>query len=119
MPVEPLDVPAGVEPLRIESPVAGEQAPTVKLRRAVSKARRRAAAPEEPAAKSRIRGGRRPVVASEASTPVDQAIALRDSLLLVARHANHLARTLKLQRRQERLVASTLASLKALQKAAG
>jgi hypothetical protein len=35
------------------------------------------------------------------------------------RQANELARTLKRQRRQERIVANTLASLKALQKVAG
>ena len=50
---------------------------------------------------------------------IQQAIALRDALLVAMRQANELARTLKQQRRHERIVANTLASLKALQKVAG
>lgn len=50
--------------------------------------------------------------------PVEQALALRAALLAAARQANELACELRHQRRQERLVAHTLASLQAFQKAA-
>jgi hypothetical protein len=57
--------------------------------------------------------------AETTSSPIEQAIFLRDALAVAVRRANELARTLKHQRRHERIVASTLASLKALQKVAG
>ena len=53
------------------------------------------------------------------SSPIEQAIFLRDALAVAVRRANELARSLKHQRRHERIVANTLASLKALQKVAG
>ena len=52
-------------------------------------------------------------------TLLEQAIGLRDSLAIAVRQANELARSIKQQRRHERIVANTLASLKALQKVAG
>jgi len=117
MPLEPTEVPAGQEPLRIESPVA-----TTRLRVHGTKTKERnvtqttPTAVDKPAAATKSNKRPSPVATK---TPVEQAIALRDSLLLVARQANDLARTLKLQRRQEQIVASTLASLKSLQKLAG
>ncbi len=45
-------------------------------------------------------------------------MALRDGLRGVAQQAGELARSLKQQKRQARIVATTLASLKALQKVA-
>ena len=48
-----------------------------------------------------------------------QGIALGDALVTAARQADELVRTLKRQQRQERIVANTVASLKALHKAAG
>jgi hypothetical protein len=51
--------------------------------------------------------------------PIEQGIALRDALVTAARQANDLVRALKRQKRQDRIVANTLASLKALQKVAG
>jgi hypothetical protein len=48
-----------------------------------------------------------------------QGVVLRDATLVAARQANDLAHTLKQQQRQERIVANTLASIKALQKVAG
>ncbi|MBL9091615.1 MAG: hypothetical protein JNL96_10345 [Planctomycetaceae bacterium] len=56
--------------------------------------------------------------ARPASSPIEQALALRDMLREVARQAGDLARALKQQKRQARIVATTLASLKELQKAA-
>jgi hypothetical protein len=50
-------------------------------------------------------------------SPVEQAIALRDALHEAARQANELAHSLKRQRRQNRLVETTLESLKQLQAA--
>ena len=52
-------------------------------------------------------------------SPIEQAVALRDGLVTVARQANELIRSLKRHKRQARLVESTLQSLKALQKVAG
>jgi hypothetical protein len=57
---------------------------------------------------------------TEPETPaLAQAEALRDSLRDLTLKANDLISSLKRQRRQEKLVASTLASLKELQKVAG
>ncbi len=49
--------------------------------------------------------------------PIEQAVAVRDSLRESVVKANELIRTLKRQRQQSRLVATTLASLKQLQQA--
>jgi hypothetical protein len=49
--------------------------------------------------------------------PIEQAVAMRDSLRESVAKANELIRTLKRQRQQSRLVATTLASLKQLQQA--
>jgi hypothetical protein len=54
-----------------------------------------------------------------AASTIEQAIALRDALRGVAQQAGELARSLKQQKRQARIVATTLASLKELQKVAG
>ena len=51
------------------------------------------------------------------ATPIEQAIAFRDSLRTTVVQANELIRSLKRQKRESRLVQSTLASLKQLQKA--
>ncbi|MBA4020719.1 MAG: hypothetical protein C0483_26475 [Pirellula sp.] len=53
------------------------------------------------------------------ATAIEQAMALRDALRGIAQQAGELARSLKQQKRQARIVASTLASLKELQKVAG
>lgn len=53
-----------------------------------------------------------------AASTIEQAVALRDSLRNAARQAGELARWLKHQKRQARIVETTLASLKQLQKAA-
>ena len=55
---------------------------------------------------------------TNAST-IEQALALRDALRTVGRQAGELARALKQQKRQARIVATTLASLNELQKVAG
>jgi hypothetical protein len=52
-------------------------------------------------------------------SPLTQAEALRDSLRDVLGKASDLISTLKRQRRHEKLVRSTIASLKELQKVAG
>ncbi len=51
--------------------------------------------------------------------PIEQAIALHDALRNSASAANQLVRALKQRQRQNRIVESTLASLKQLQKVAG
>lgn len=53
-----------------------------------------------------------------AASTIEQALALRDALRGVAQQAGELARSLKQQKRQARIVATTLASLKELQKVA-
>jgi len=59
------------------------------------------------------------LLARAAGSAIDQALALRDTLRTAAQQAGELARSLKQQKRQARFVASTLASLKELQKVAG
>ncbi len=59
-----------------------------------------------------------PSKSAKTSLPLDQAIALRDSLRNAASAAHQLVRSLKQQKRESRIVASTLASLKQLQKVA-
>jgi len=54
-----------------------------------------------------------------ATSTIEQALALRDALRGVAQQAGDLAGALKQQKRQARIVATTLASLKELQKVAG
>jgi len=61
----------------------------------------------------------KPVHARAAGSAIEQALTLRDTLRTAAQQAGELARSLKQQKRQSRFVASTLASLKELQKAAG
>ena len=55
--------------------------------------------------------------ASKRPSPIEQAIAFRDSLRVAVVQANELIRSLKQQKREARLVQTTLASLKQLQKA--
>lgn len=52
-------------------------------------------------------------------TPIEQTLVLRDALRTAAQQANDLVRSLKRQKRHTRIVESTLASLKQLQKVAG
>jgi hypothetical protein len=61
----------------------------------------------------------KPSKPKKVATPLEQAVALRDALRTVACQANNLVRALKHQKRQTRIVESTLASLKELQKVAG
>ena len=61
----------------------------------------------------------KPVGPKSAGSPIEQAALLRDALRVAARQANELLRSLKRQKRQTRIVESTLASLKELQKVAG
>jgi hypothetical protein len=58
-------------------------------------------------------------VESDANRPIMQAMALRAVLRETLVQTNELIRALKRDKRQSRLVASTLASLKQLQKVAG
>ena len=53
------------------------------------------------------------------ASPIEQVVALRDKLRETVNQANELIRSLQRQKKQSRLVASTLASLKELQKVAG
>lgn len=54
--------------------------------------------------------------ASKKPSPIEQAIAFRDALRTAVVQANELTRSLKQQKREARLVQSTLASLRQLQK---
>ena len=54
--------------------------------------------------------------ASKRPSPIEQAIAFRDALRATVIQANELIRSLKQQKREARLVQTTLASLKQLQK---
>jgi hypothetical protein len=65
---------------------------------------------EKPATKPRRSAAR------AKATPVEQAIAFRDSLRTAVTEANELIRSLKQQKREAKLVQSTLASLRQLQK---
>ena len=56
-------------------------------------------------------------LASKRPPPIEQAIAFRDALRTAVVQANELIRSLKQQKREARLVQTTLASLKQLQKA--
>jgi hypothetical protein len=61
----------------------------------------------------------KPVHVRAAGSAIEQALSLRDALRTAAQQAGELARSLKHQKRQSRFVASTLASLKELQRVAG
>ena len=63
--------------------------------------------------RTRVRKATRQTVAG----PIEQALALRDSLRDSVNKTNELIRSLKRHRQQSRLVATTLASLKQLQQA--
>jgi len=78
----------------------------------------RVAAPLTAATPSDAKPGK-PARRSTAPSTIEQAVALRDTLRNVAGQAGELARSLKQQKRQARIVATTLASLKALQMVAG
>ena len=54
--------------------------------------------------------------ASKRPSPIEQAIAFRDALRAAVVQANELIRSLKQQKREARIVQSTLASLRQLQK---
>jgi hypothetical protein len=64
---------------------------------------------------SRIAGGK--AGRQTAAAPIEQAVALKASLLQSLSQTSELIRTLKRQKKQSRLVASTLKSLKELQHA--
>ena len=53
------------------------------------------------------------------ASPIEQVITLRTKLREAVNQTNELIRSLRRQKKQSRLVASTLASLKELQKVAG
>lgn len=77
-----------------------------------------ATVPQGPAPAKTSKRTRRPRLATT-RTPIEQAVALRDALRTASSQANDLIRSLKHQKRQARLVQTTLDSLKALQKVAG
>ncbi len=111
-------VPRGDDPIRIESPLATTPfsttpRPTKESKMTASESTAPAASTPVQSTQHRTRTKRARPAATGSS--IEQAIALRDALLVAMRQANELARTLKRQRRQERIVANTLASLKVLQ----
>jgi hypothetical protein len=113
-------IPRGEDPIRIESSKPPASVPTTQSQQETSMPTtetKPAATPPAQATKPSNRTKRTRPVAT--GSTIEQAIAMRDTLLIAARQANELARSLKMQRRQDRIVANTLASLKALQKIAG
>jgi len=68
---------------------------------------------------ARQAGLSRPLSEPETTSSIARALALRAVVREVLAHTNELIRVLKREKRQSRLVASTLASLKQLQKVAG
>ena len=103
------------EPLRIESPLATKHSSIHHNRiKEPNVTQINPPVADVPAATAKPSKRRRAVTSK---SPVEQAIELRDALHVAARQANELARTLKRQRRQNRLVETTLASLKQLQAA--
>lgn len=72
-----------------------------------------------PAAPKIVKRSRAKPSQNVGGSPIEQTLALRDALRVTARQANELLRSLKRQKRQSRIVESTLASLKQLQKVAG
>ncbi len=54
-------------------------------------------------------------VSNSSASPVEQLVALRDALNAAVRRANEAIRALKRQRREDRLLRATLASLRQLQ----
>jgi hypothetical protein len=113
-------IPRGEDPIRIESSKPPTSETTTQPEQETSMPTtetKPAATPPAQAKKQNNRTKRARPVAT--GSTIEQAIMMRDTLLNAARQANELARSLKLQRRQDRIVANTLASLKALQKMAG
>jgi len=105
------------DPVRIESPVVsnGPETP-VATRTRRHTAKRQTAAADSPR-KVRVQT---PAAATDASdNPIEAAQALRTSLRETLASAHQLVRSLKRRQRQERIVATTLASLKQLQRLAG
>ncbi|HEY5314386.1 MAG TPA: hypothetical protein VIK18_17770 [Pirellulales bacterium] len=125
--LEPVDaIKASDDALRIESPGQRHTATSVhfKHRRTTITMPAKTSEPpveqpteQAPAEKPRRRS--KPAASAIAGSPIDQAIALRTALRAAAGQTNELIRSLKRQKRQTKLVASTLESLKALQKVAG
>jgi len=112
-------IPRSDDPIRIESrPQAAIRSTSRKHRSDVmpaTKSRPDTSTPETAKPNNRIARSR----PATKGGPTEQAIALRDSLRVAALAAHQLVRSLKQHKRQSRIVESTLASLKQLQKAAG
>lgn len=111
---------ASEDPVRIESPGPNQTSQIVpfKRRRKASMPSKEPVPAEQPVAETPTRR-RRQSANQPTGSSIEQAIALRSALRAAAGQANDLIRSLKRQKRQTKLVASTLASLKELQKVAG
>jgi hypothetical protein len=116
-------IPRHDDPQRIDAPSradAGSAISTAKPKEKVMAVglpavTRSTAKPSEPTNVPSVK----PVRARVAGSAIEQALTLRDTLRAAAQQAGELARSLKHQKRQSRFVASTLASLKELQRVAG
>jgi hypothetical protein len=106
------------EPVRIESPVvsSGTQSPAASRTRQRT-VQRKAIISDRPLKVRRLKTSATVTAASD--NPIEAAQALRTSLRETLASAHQLVRSLKRRQRQERIVASTLASLKQLQRMAG
>lgn len=105
------------EPVRIESPVVTSGAKTPAVKQTRRRVRPRQAAATNSTRKVRLQTSAAVTAASD--NPIEAAQALRTSLRETLASAHQLVRSLKRRQRQERIVATTLASLKQLQRLAG
>jgi hypothetical protein len=105
------------DPVRIESPVVSSVATTPAVKRTRRRAGQQQAAAADSPRKLRVQSPAAVTAASD--NPIEAAQVLRTSLRETLASAHQLVRSLKRRQRQERIVATTLASLKQLQRLAG
>lgn len=116
-------IPRHDDPVRITAP-SGRESSTIKIPSSKHSEHTVTASNHDPAA-TVVNAATHPAPAAKrirtlpTASTIEQAMALRDALRGVAQKAGELARSLKQQKRQARIVATTLASLKELQKVAG
>lgn len=114
-------VPTEAGVIRIESPVSSTAAPKSRLARVLKRNRRARAKPTAGSAPSprpvRAETGRGATNGSSAPSrsAVEQLVALRDMLKAAVQQTNDAIRTLKRRHREDRLLRSTLSSLRQLQ----
>lgn len=109
-PLAPAKAAASSKPARLARPTIGSPTSS-RISTVMPTCRKRQ--PQAPANDTSVKSAENDSLTS----PMEQALALRSELRNLASRANSLVRSLQQQRRQERLLRSTLASLKQLQAA--